>query len=107
MAGRPELQECRKHLLAELLAYYKEFIDQHGHDPSVAAALLGLSERQKKELRARPGRGGRGPRDRDAGQGNERVMRILTPEQRERWKALQGEPFRGDVRLGPPPPRHR
>jgi serine/threonine protein kinase len=39
MAGKPELQGLRKRLLSELLAYYKEFIDQHGGDASAAAEL--------------------------------------------------------------------
>jgi serine/threonine protein kinase len=40
LAARPELQALRRRLLTELLAYYEEFIDQHGEDESRAAALI-------------------------------------------------------------------
>ena len=32
---------------------------------------------------------------------NEKTLLVLTPEQRNKWKAMMGEPFRGDVKLGP------
>jgi hypothetical protein len=40
MADKPELQGLRRRLLTELLAYYKEFIEQHADDPSVTAELV-------------------------------------------------------------------
>src|SRR5262249_21927020 len=40
LADKPEFQGLRRQLLAELLAYYQEFIDQHSDDPLVAAELV-------------------------------------------------------------------
>lgn len=39
LAGRPELQELRRKLLRAALAYYKDFIEQRGDDPSVQQEL--------------------------------------------------------------------
>ena len=36
----------------------------------------------------------------DAG---EKLLAALTPEQQDRWKELIGEPFKGEIRFGPPP----
>jgi hypothetical protein len=40
LADKPQFQGLRRRLLAELLTYYQEFIDQHGDEPSVAAELI-------------------------------------------------------------------
>jgi serine/threonine protein kinase len=40
LADKPDLQPLRRRLLTELLAYYREFIDQHSDDPSIAAELI-------------------------------------------------------------------
>jgi Spy/CpxP family protein refolding chaperone len=34
---------------------------------------------------------------------NERVEKVLTAEQKAKWKELAGEPFKGEIRRGPPP----
>ena len=33
---------------------------------------------------------------------SEKTLLVLTPEQRSKWKTMMGEPFHGDVRIGPP-----
>jgi hypothetical protein len=38
---------------------------------------------------------------------NDRLMNVLSEEQRAKWKELTGEPFQGDIRFGPPPPNFR
>jgi tRNA A-37 threonylcarbamoyl transferase component Bud32 len=99
-------------------------------DPEAAKAL-DLTDKQKAAIRAvlfKPpgeragpgdragpgGRGGRGwggrppeggkkgggPQDQFA-RFNERILRNLQPEQRKRWQQMLGEPFRGELRLGP------
>ena len=35
---------------------------------------------------------------------NDRLMNVLSDEQKAQWKDLMGEPFKGDIRFGPPPP---
>jgi Spy/CpxP family protein refolding chaperone len=36
----------------------------------------------------------------------DRIMKLLTEAQKTKWKELQGEPFKGEIRFGPPgPPR--
>jgi hypothetical protein len=84
-------------------------------DPAVADAL-GLSREQRGHIRAvlddawrgmwaPPGR----PPHRDPEKYwkgvSDRVLAVLTDEQRAAWKGMTGEPFRGELRLGPPPPR--
>ena len=32
----------------------------------------------------------------------ERLMTLLTPEQKSKWKEMTGEPFKGEIRFGPP-----
>jgi Spy/CpxP family protein refolding chaperone len=32
----------------------------------------------------------------------EKLMALLTPEQKTKWAELQGEPFKGEIRFGPP-----
>jgi tRNA A-37 threonylcarbamoyl transferase component Bud32 len=39
MADKPELQGLRKRLLTELVAYYQEFIEQHGDDPDAVELI--------------------------------------------------------------------
>src|SRR5882672_6935476 len=34
--------------------------------------------------------------------GSEKLMALLTPEQKTKWTELQGEPFKGEIRFGPP-----
>jgi serine/threonine protein kinase len=34
---------------------------------------------------------------------NDRLMSVLSEEQRAKWKELTGEPFQGEIRFGPPP----
>jgi serine/threonine protein kinase len=87
-------------------------------DPEAAEALC-LTKEQKKAIQTalngamkerRPG-GGRG-RGRRGGrqppvsrqQLNEQVLKVLLPEQRQRWQALLGEPFQGAIRFGGPHP---
>jgi Spy/CpxP family protein refolding chaperone len=31
-----------------------------------------------------------------------KVMKVLTGEQKTKWKAMEGEPFKGEIRFGPP-----
>jgi Spy/CpxP family protein refolding chaperone len=33
----------------------------------------------------------------------EKMMKILTEEQKKKWKDMQGEPFKGEIRFGRPP----
>jgi hypothetical protein len=40
LANKPRLQKLRRHLLTELLAYYKEFIAQHGEGQSTPTELI-------------------------------------------------------------------
>jgi serine/threonine protein kinase len=84
-------------------------------DPETAQALR-LTERQKEQIQTAldsgtpfpgplVGRGagrqsGRGPK-----QVEERALRALSAEQRARWRAMLGKPFRGDIRVAPPPGR--
>ena len=35
---------------------------------------------------------------------NDRLMGVLSEEQRAKWTELMGEPFQGEIRFGPPPP---
>jgi hypothetical protein len=35
---------------------------------------------------------------------NDRLMSVLSDEQKAKWKELTGEPFQGEIRFGPPPP---
>ncbi len=35
----------------------------------------------------------------------EQIMNGLTPIQKPRWQELVGEPFKGEIRMPPPPPR--
>jgi hypothetical protein len=86
------------------------------------AGALGLSEVQKEAVhallarvwrdgsRGGPGRGKGGRRGRPGRlpeasrkQLNEQVLGVLSAEQQGRWKAMLGEPFRGDIRFGPRP----
>jgi Spy/CpxP family protein refolding chaperone len=87
------------------------------HDPEVAKAL-NLTGEQKEKLRgieeeARRERrelfqagGDREERRKKAEElrkaNREKVMNLLTPEQKEKWKELTGEPFKGEIRFGPP-----
>jgi hypothetical protein len=91
-------------------------------DPDVAAAL-NLTAEQKERLRAleaespprRPdgGRGGPPPggggprRDHEPGTSatSEKILAVLTEEQRREWKRMTGEPFKGSGSPGPPPGR--
>ena len=89
-------------------------------DPEAADAL-GLTADQRERIRAieedakknfwgRPGR----PSDRrpDGWKHSEefwkdvsdRLLAVLTDDQKARWKELTGEPFEGEIRFGPPPP---
>jgi hypothetical protein len=76
---------------------------------------LQLSAEQKEQIRAIQGpRRERGPRS--GGPGPEaarktdearkivldQVLSVLTAQQREKWQQLIGEPFKGDIRHGPP-----
>ncbi|MFO0846010.1 MAG: serine/threonine-protein kinase [Gemmataceae bacterium] len=89
-----------------------------------AAGELGLSERQVGEIRSCLGRGGppgkgkgKGPwgppTEKDRRQENDRALAVLSPAQRQKWEAMLGEPFRGEIRFfgapfrqpGPPPPK--
>jgi hypothetical protein len=95
-------------------------------DPETAHAL-DLTERQKEQIQnvldsARPGPGHRGPGGPPHGHGGPRpergghgpegeekatskqVLGVLTGEQRTNWRALVGEPFRGNIHV-PPQPR--
>ena len=33
---------------------------------------------------------------------SDKVMKVLTSEQKTKWKEMQGEPFKGEIRFGPP-----
>ena len=33
----------------------------------------------------------------------EKMLKLLTDEQKKKWKTMQGEPFKGEIRFGPPP----
>jgi hypothetical protein len=37
---------------------------------------------------------------------NEKVLKLLTDEQKTKWKELTGKPFKGEIRFGPPPRRN-
>jgi serine/threonine protein kinase len=95
-------------------------------DPETARAL-GLKERQKEQIQAildrvkpgpeppnrpsreqkgrKPGPGERSPVD--AKQGEEQALLVLDAEQRARWRALLGKPFRGDICIVQRPTRPR
>jgi tRNA A-37 threonylcarbamoyl transferase component Bud32 len=88
-------------------------------DPETARALR-LSERQKEKIQAildrpspgEPGKHGKlGPppwAKRPAPWEVEvQVLRVLSADQRARWGALRGRPFRGDFRVAPRPPRRK
>ena len=32
----------------------------------------------------------------------EKLLAVLSPEQKAKWTELQGEPFKGEIRVGPP-----
>jgi len=32
----------------------------------------------------------------------DKLVALLTPEQKTKWTAMQGEPFKGEIRVGPP-----
>src|SRR5262249_13881603 len=32
----------------------------------------------------------------------DKIVKLLTNEQKTKWKELQGEPFKGEIRFGPP-----
>ncbi len=83
------------------------------NDPEVADALH-LTANQKESLHSiaeesrppgRPGDhrpdGGRHSEDFWKGV-NDRLMSVLSEEQRAKWKELTGEPFQGELHLGPP-----
>src|SRR5207244_922865 len=61
-------------------------------DPQVAGEL-GLSAEQADRIRGLPD--------------DKRRLELLTEEQQARWQAMLGEPFKGEIHLGPPsgPPR--
>lgn len=78
-----------------------------------AADELGLTADQTHEIRSRlgrfgpPGKGkgkGKLPMPKDRKREDELARSVLTAEQFARWQKMLGEPFRGDVRLGPPRP---
>jgi serine/threonine protein kinase len=101
-------------------------------DPETAKALR-LTERQKERIqpildRARPGlcrprEGGEPDRHHPAGmpgrgrlgrrgpggprQAEEQALHMLSTEQRAQWQALQGKPFRGDLRVQPKASRRK
>jgi serine/threonine protein kinase len=83
-------------------------------DHQVVAALQ-LTEEQKEQIRAiqaaRRDRGPRpgGPRPEAARKAEDsrkialdQALGVLTPQQREQWQQLIGEPFKGEIRHGPP-----
>jgi hypothetical protein len=76
-------------------------------EPEVAAAL-GLTGAQRQRLRALlqeahvPGTG-RGGADDPGKAASTRLQDVLTPAQKERWEALLGEPFAGEVWPGARP----
>jgi serine/threonine protein kinase len=56
------------------------------------------------------GRGRRGPPDGPDGRwrsqqgiAQEKILALLTPEQKHKWEELTGKPFQGEIRFGPPP----
>jgi serine/threonine protein kinase len=85
-------------------------------DPDVAKAL-DLTAEQKVRLRAAeadvffggPGRGGPGgpgkPPDKEWRPPTDKIEAVLTAEQRQRWKKMTGEPYKGapPFFFGPPP----
>jgi hypothetical protein len=34
--------------------------------------------------------------------GREKIVKTLTPEQQAKWKEMSGDPFKGELRIGPP-----
>jgi hypothetical protein len=76
-------------------------------DREVARTLV-LTEDQKESIRGLlakyqrpgPGRGRRGRGERPPGSRpvREQVLAVLSPEQRGKWQAMLGEPFRGELR---------
>ncbi len=96
----------------------------HALSDAETVEALGLDSKQQKEIRdilddARqksfrrgpPGGGGPGPGGHDPKQRSEqiwkdagdRLLRVMTTEQREKWKELLGSTFKGEIKLGPPP----
>jgi serine/threonine protein kinase len=94
-------------------------------DPE-SAQELGLTKRQIEQLQdvlhrlwhpnghrkgKSSGREGQGrerespPRPPDSRQVEEKALKVLNAEQRTCWRALQGKPFRGDIRVEPRPAR--
>ncbi len=87
-------------------------------DPDVAEALR-LTERQQKQVRAiqdeirqarrgPPWTWGRNPAGPDGKSSAERLLGVLTDEQKTWWAEMLGEPFKEVIRFGPPggfPPR--
>jgi serine/threonine protein kinase len=89
-------------------------------DPETSETL-GLTDKQFESIQALlakaharrrrgPGKPGNGPpphpRSRrpemDRKQFQEQVLAVLTPEQRDTWQQMLGEPFKGEIRFGPP-----
>jgi serine/threonine protein kinase len=88
-------------------------------DPEIATALE-LTRKQKDEIHSllrppRPPRrrgggpggggggwGGRRP-EMDRKPNHDKVLAVLSDQQRQRWQSMLGEPFQGEIRFGPPP----
>ena len=95
----------------------------HALSDTETIEAVGLDTRQQKEIREildearqkmfrRGGLGGgpgsRGPDSRQRSEQfwkdvGDRLLRVMTTEQREKWKELLGPTFKGEIRLGPPP----
>lgn len=73
-------------------------------DPEVASALK-LTDEQKEKVKSireesrGKGRGGFSPEARKAAQ--EKLMGVLTDEQKSTWKTMTGEPFKGEIQQFP------
>ena len=78
-------------------------------NPEVASALK-LTDEQMSKIKSiqeetRPARGQRGQRDEETRKkmeearkaANEKLMNVLTTEQKGKWKELIGEPFKGEI----------
>lgn len=78
-------------------------------DPQVAESLgltseqkdkiHGIHEKSREEMRSLGREGGREKFEELRKSTSEKIQALLTPEQEAKWKALQGEPFKGEIQF--------